>query len=105
MQTKYHFGGLDLVRFFSACLVMIFHLGVVSRRLPISANYGVVDAPDFPELSVFDIGWVGVEIFFVLSGFVIAQSADGKSAYRFLVGRAGRLLPAIWICATITLVA
>jgi exopolysaccharide production protein ExoZ len=105
MQPKQHFAGLDLVRFFAACLVMTFHLGVVSWRLPISANYGVVNAPDYPELSIFDIGWVGVEIFFVLSGFVIAQSADGKSAYRFLRGRAGRLLPAIWICATITLFA
>jgi exopolysaccharide production protein ExoZ len=103
MHSKCYFGGLDLVRFFAACLVMLFHYAVVSWHLPISPNYGVAGAPDYPELSVFDIGWVGVEIFFVLSGFVIVQSADGKSAYQFLRGRAGRLLPAIWVCATITL--
>jgi exopolysaccharide production protein ExoZ len=104
MQSKPHFGGLDLVRFFAANLVMIFHFGVVSRKLPISPNYGVVGSPDYPELALFDVGWVGVEIFFVLSGFVIAQSADGRSAYAFLRGRAGRLMPTIWICASITLV-
>jgi peptidoglycan/LPS O-acetylase OafA/YrhL len=104
MQSKPYFGGLDLVRFFAASLVMIFHLGVVSWKLPISPNFGVAGAPDYPELSIFDIGWVGVEIFFVLSGFVIAQSADGRSAYRFLRGRVGRLMPAVWICASITLV-
>jgi len=105
LSTKQHLGGLDLVRFYAACLVMIFHLGVVSWSLPISPNYDVVDAPQYPELKWFDIGWVGVEIFFVLSGFVIAQSADGKSAYSFFRSRIGRLLPAIWICATITLIA
>jgi exopolysaccharide production protein ExoZ len=103
MQQKQHLAGLDIIRFFAACLVMIFHFGVVSWRLPISPNFGVANAPDYPELSIFDVGWVGVEIFFVLSGLVIAQSADGKSAYKFLKGKASRLLPAIWICGTITL--
>jgi peptidoglycan/LPS O-acetylase OafA/YrhL len=83
---------------------MLFHLAVVSQKLEISPNYRVAGAPDFPELSFLSVGWVGVEIFFVLSGFVIAQSADGRAAFDFLRGRAGRLMPAIWICATITVV-
>jgi peptidoglycan/LPS O-acetylase OafA/YrhL len=105
MDRHHHIGGLDLIRFFAASLVMIFHFAVVSWHLPISANFGVASAPHYPELSVFSVGWVGVEIFFVLSGYVIAQSADGKSAYQFLKGRAGRLMPAVWVCATITLMA
>lgn len=48
-------------------------------------------------------GWVGVQIFFVISGFVIAFSACGKNARRFVRGRAERLYPAAWICATVTL--
>jgi peptidoglycan/LPS O-acetylase OafA/YrhL len=98
-------GGLDLVRFGAAVLVMLFHLTVVSWNLPgLSPNYGIEGAPRYPEFSFLSIGWVGVEIFFVLSGLVIAQSANGKSAYRFLRNRLGRLLPAVWVCSTILIV-
>jgi peptidoglycan/LPS O-acetylase OafA/YrhL len=97
--------GLDLVRFGAAALVMMFHLAVVSWNIPnLSPNYGVSGAPHYPELDFLSIGWVGVEIFFVLSGLVIAQSANGKSAFRFARNRLGRLLPAVWICSTITLI-
>lgn len=47
-------------------------------------------------------GWVGVPIFFVISGFVIAFSASHKDARGFVIGRALRLYPAAWICASIT---
>jgi peptidoglycan/LPS O-acetylase OafA/YrhL len=105
MRKDYHFGGLDLVRLFAASYVMVYHLAVVSWTVPdvdISPNYGVPSAPHFPELWFFETGWVGIEIFFVLSGLVIAQSANGKSAYQFFRGRAGRLLPTIWISASAT---
>ncbi|SHJ85259.1 Peptidoglycan/LPS O-acetylase OafA/YrhL, contains acyltransferase and SGNH-hydrolase domains [Bradyrhizobium lablabi] len=49
-------------------------------------------------------GAVGVHIFFVISGFVIASSASGATAGEFLRGRFLRLYPAAWICATTTLV-
>jgi peptidoglycan/LPS O-acetylase OafA/YrhL len=45
---------------------------------------------------------VGVEIFFVISGFVIANSADKCSPAQFLFNRALRLYPAVWVCATLT---
>jgi peptidoglycan/LPS O-acetylase OafA/YrhL len=97
--------GLDLVRFGAAALVMMFHLAVVSWNIPkLSPNYGVSGAPQYPELAFLSVGWVGVEIFFVLSGLVIAQSANGKSAFRFLRSRLGRLLPAVYVCSTITLI-
>src|SRR4051794_4742392 len=47
-------------------------------------------------------GWVGVEIFFVISGFVIANSASTSSPGEFLLGRALRIYPAVWVCATAT---
>ncbi len=97
-----HVVGLDLVRFVSAAMVMLFHLafwswagdGTIARLIP--------NLPTFPELTpVAWVGWVGVEIFFVLSGFVIAYSAEGSSAFVFFRSRFLRLMPAVWICASL----
>jgi peptidoglycan/LPS O-acetylase OafA/YrhL len=57
----------------------------------------------FPIYPSADWCWVGVELFFVISGFVIAFSASQKNAGEFVLSRAARLYPAAWICATITL--
>ena len=63
------------------------------------------DLPRFPELTPFvSGGWVGVEIFFVLSGFVIAYSAEGSDAFAFFRSRFLRLMPAVWICASLVFV-
>ncbi|GGE48860.1 acyltransferase [Agaricicola taiwanensis] len=56
--------------------------------------------PGIAHLTWF--GWVGVEIFFVVSGFVIANSAERATPFSFARGRALRLYPAVWVCATMT---
>jgi peptidoglycan/LPS O-acetylase OafA/YrhL len=104
VKSLTHVGGLDLIRFVAASLVLTFHLAFFSWASSVGLNYELVGAPKYPELAFTNAGWVGVEIFFVLSGFVIAQSAEGSSALRFLRGRVGRLMPAIWICSSLTLV-
>jgi peptidoglycan/LPS O-acetylase OafA/YrhL len=100
---KRFYPGLDLVRFAAALIVTLFHL----------AYFGWHKAASEPaafrlELrgigSAFSSGWVGVPIFFVLSGFVIAFSATGRTAGHFLKSRVVRLYPAAWVCATITAV-
>jgi peptidoglycan/LPS O-acetylase OafA/YrhL len=45
---------------------------------------------------------VGVPIFFVISGLVIALVADGQSAGQFVRKRATRLYLSAWLCATAT---
>ncbi|MFQ3191222.1 MAG: peptidoglycan/LPS O-acetylase OafA/YrhL [Paraglaciecola sp.] len=55
-----YYYGLDLVRFFSALIVAIFHLTWKTEDTEIFAHFG----------------WIGVQIFFVLSGFVIANSDE-----------------------------
>jgi len=80
--------GLDLIRFAAAVLVMLFHVAFQA---------------DHSLTSVAWFGWVGVHIFFVLSGAVIANSAEDRTAKAFLRGRILRLYPAVWICATISL--
>lgn len=108
-QCSPHVILLDLVRFVSAILVMAMHLGfwgwwkngdevgTIARLFP--------DYPEYPELISFTwFGWVGVQIFFVISGFVIAMTAEKSSALQFLRSRFLRVYPVAWICATISLI-
>lgn len=99
--------GLDLLRFFAACIVMVFHLAFWSWAFPAGqialASHGVADFQDWDTFAPF--GWAGVQIFFVISGFVIVVSAERSSPYKFFVSRFTRLVPAVWICATIALLA
>lgn len=99
--------GLDLLRFGAAFAVMLYHLAFWSWAFPAGqvalASKGLADFRDWPLITA--VGWVGVQIFFVISGFVIATSAANSSASRFFISRFTRLAPAAWVCATITLIA
>ena len=83
--------GLDTLRALAICLVFAYHYMVfVSRQ------------PTFGWLSV--VGWVGVDLFFVLSGYLIAnQLFEGfvrgqrLSLKRFYARRALRTLPVFWV--------
>jgi len=107
--VKNHFPLLDPLRFGAALGVAVFHLTFWSWAWSsISAPPGfdryIAADVQFPSVAPFTwVGWVGVEIFFVISGFVIANSASKSSPIEFLVGRALRLYPAVWVCATATL--
>jgi len=101
---RYYYG-LDAIRFFSACAVCVFHLGFYVW----AAGYSSMETL-YAHSASFDaltpiawMGWVGVQIFFVISGFVIANSANGATPFAFLRSRLLRLWPAAWICATIAL--
>jgi peptidoglycan/LPS O-acetylase OafA/YrhL len=96
------FHGLDLLRFIAASLVVFYHFGYLSWAGPFARDlFGAV--PQFPELRLAAFpGWVGVEVFFVISGFVIAYSTAGAGPRQFLVGRILRLAPALWVAAPIT---
>lgn len=97
--------GLDIIRFLAAALVCVYHLGFCAWAHPNSLFLPNV-APLVPLRSIAWLignGWVGVQIFFVLSGFVIAYSASGATPRRFAISRIVRLAPGTWICSTIIL--
>jgi peptidoglycan/LPS O-acetylase OafA/YrhL len=95
---------IDLLRFIAAMLVVTYHFGTMATRAPDIRMPAFVDRSLLPTgLSpLTDFGWVGVEIFFVISGYVIAISAQRSTAMDFLRRRYLRLAPAAWVCATIT---
>ncbi|GAB7554694.1 acyltransferase [Novosphingobium sp. 11B] len=97
--------GLDLVRFAAASLVVLYHLGFKAWALDGSSLHGALGRSDaFPAgYALTWCGWVGVQVFFVVSGSVIAYSARGVSARRFARRRAARLLPAVLIAVAIAL--
>ncbi len=83
------------MRLLAALSVMSFHWtayvgidgiwqGVTPREVMPSVNH------------VAAYGWLGVDLFFVISGFVICMSCWGKSAGEFFVSRVVRLYPAYW---------
>lgn len=97
--------GLDLVRFLAAASVLSWHLGFrvfdpdstispVTRGLP-------EGLPGWAHYLRW--GWIGVEIFFVISGLVISYSLERAAPLRFARGRFTRLFPAMLICATVIL--
>lgn len=86
--------GIDALRGFAALYVVLFHYTFRFAEL-----YGF---PVDPALRIAD-GVTGVEVFFVISGFVIPLSlARFRRARDFVVARATRILPAYWIAVALT---
>ncbi|MER8435633.1 acyltransferase [Mesorhizobium sp. M1312] len=100
-QQKTTFGGVDILRFLAAVLVMFYHYGYWAFPAGVSAR-ATGGIPPHPELVILGSGRVGVQVFFVISGFVIAFSAENSSPLWFFEARVKRLAPAVWICAPIT---
>jgi peptidoglycan/LPS O-acetylase OafA/YrhL len=98
---------VDLLRFAAALFVVAYHYGTGFARAPSAHADAVLRGLASPvDLSHWTwSGWIGVEVFFMISGYVIAMSARGVGSGIFLRRRLLRLLPATWICATITLIA
>jgi len=91
--------GIDYLRLFAALSVMLYHYGYY---FGLTAGEFGGKVPSFPFLHFAWIGWVGVEIFFVISGYVITYSAAGSTPYRFARGRVKRIWPGVLMGATIS---
>lgn len=99
--------GIDVLRLLAALMVMLFHFGFKA----FSQTGGLIDKmtpldPGLPGNWPFTWwGWVGVQVFFLISGLVIsfsAASSHGRSG-RFLRSRVLRLVPVVLIAASFAL--
>lgn len=88
--------GLDHLRAFAICFVFIYHY-----QIPVFGH------PEWlPTIAKF--GWTGVDLFFVLSGFLISsqlffQIKNGIeiSFKEFFIKRFFRIIPAFWFVTMI----
>ncbi|MGK5639829.1 acyltransferase family protein [Streptomyces sp. URMC 126] len=86
---------LDGLRLIAALMVALYHYG--GRGGEITKAWGSSPRHQFPHLSTaFAYGCLGVQLFFVISGFVICMSGWGRSLRSFTASRAARLYPAYW---------
>ncbi|MCP2266139.1 acyltransferase family protein [Promicromonospora thailandica] len=91
---------MDGLRFAAAAAVLLYHFTATST---VSSYWGASPVHAFPLLNeVTRYGWLGVELFFMISGFVILLSADGRGVAGFVASRVGRLFPAYWACIVLT---
>lgn len=88
---------VDYLRFVAALSVVAFHYLYNGIK-----NGKVQGITHEPVIALAQYGYLGVNLFFMISGFVITQSVRGKTARQFAVGRALRLYPAYWIAVLIT---
>jgi peptidoglycan/LPS O-acetylase OafA/YrhL len=87
---------INLLRFLAALAVLCTHKFV-----------SLVDAGYIPKsLGIFNsisqYGYLGVNLFFLISGFVITLSSEGRTFGQFVSARFIRLFPAFWICVSIS---
>jgi peptidoglycan/LPS O-acetylase OafA/YrhL len=81
---------LDILRGIAACCVLLFHFTV---------------STDHHHLWPFQVPWghFGVELFFVISGFVILMTLERSgNIKKFLISRVTRLYPAYWCVVLFT---
>ncbi|MET8182256.1 acyltransferase [Streptomyces sp. NPDC005336] len=86
---------LDGLRLLAALMVAAYHYG--GRSGEIGQAWGSSPRVQFPTASTFfAYGCLGVQIFFIISGFVICMSGWGRPLRSFFASRVSRLLPAYW---------
>ncbi|CCV15073.1 acyltransferase [Mesorhizobium sp. STM 4661] len=88
-------GSLDLLRLVAALAVLFFHYLFHGSYLPPLLANGY---PEAGSLAIY--GYMGVNLFFLISGFVIAWSAEGRNWTEFAAARFARLYPGFLVCMT-----
>lgn len=97
MDRSERFYHIDLLRFLAAISVVLYHY---TFRGFAADDLSLIEFPHLAE--VFQYGYLGVDLFFMISGFVILLSVQGKTLANFVLARMLRLYPAFWVCVTLT---
>lgn len=96
MNKKARLGWLDELRGLAALAVVLFHY---------LTNYDKHYGHSFSVPDFFSFGYLGVPLFFMISGFVIFMTvSNSKNIVDFAISRFSRLFPVFWVAVTITYV-
>ncbi|MFJ2103401.1 acyltransferase family protein [Streptomyces microflavus] len=91
---------LDALRVVAALAVLAFHFTGIDKATTV--NWGVNPRELFPWVFPFTkYGSYGVQLFFIISGFVICLSAWGRTPGQFVRARFLRLFPAYWFSVAV----
>jgi peptidoglycan/LPS O-acetylase OafA/YrhL len=83
---------LDALRGIAACIVMLFHINLFFPLFHSTLANGI-----------YKYGASGVDLFFMISGFVIAWTLEKTLTWKdFAVSRFARLYPTYWTCVSLT---
>ncbi|WKK67098.1 acyltransferase family protein [Lutimonas zeaxanthinifaciens] len=88
---------IDLFRFIAALSVVFYHY--------FFRGYAADEMSDlnFEDVGgLFKYGYLGVDLFFIISGFVITLSINKRSISKFIISRITRLYPIYWMCVSLT---
>lgn len=91
--NKSRFMILDPLRLIAAFAVVFYHYSIYFGQPALSFL-----------IPIFQHGYLGVNFFFMLSGFVIMVSAQNRSAWEFAFARALRIYPAFILCLLFTVI-
>ncbi|OYU87908.1 MAG: hypothetical protein CFE29_21030 [Bradyrhizobiaceae bacterium PARB1] len=95
MELVLKFDSIQVLRAIAANLVLLAHLSVIEVKY----GHGVVILPDWIGFG----GAAGVNLFFVISGFVMALVARNANWRNFIVARVIRIYPIYWFYTSLVL--
>lgn len=102
-NTENRLGEIDIFRALAIFLVIGFHYA--NRWTPPYYDISLYPYDSvYAEWTIFKYGYLGVELFFIVSGFVIALTLERCGGlFEFAVRRLARLWPAMIVCSLITI--
>ena len=92
------FASIDLLRSLACLSVVLFHY--LARGPAGGWMHGVQDVPLLSQLARY--GYLGVHLFFIISGYVILWSVRDGNPRAFVASRVARLYPAFWVAVPLT---
>lgn len=96
MKENYRITELDALRGIAALSVVLFHY---------TSKYDEIFTQKVMQQYEFSYGYLGVQLFFIISGFVIFMTISNvKSGLEFIYKRFIRLYPLFWICLIFTFI-
>ena len=93
-KENFRFYELDIMRFLAALSVLFYHYTFSAAR--------IYNIPPFSIDKLSRYGYLGVDAFFMISGYVVLMSSMNKSPKYFFISRVVRLYPAFWVSCLLT---